>query len=144
MKRYIDLQLFARRIELALTKVQPELRRLPAFKRRPFNVSSGTDLAYVWLRLFGVAIRPATAQAWINGESLPSPQNFELLVRLVGKSKAWLVGWENEDPTSPTQLEAAQPPAPYGAREPRAQALALIDEAQQVIRTLRAIVDKRL
>jgi|GEM_PF-2791890 len=133
MKRIHSLATFKKRFREALIAKQSDLNKLGPFRSDPFKLGSGKALATAIYAKFGVQLRDATTQRWINGQRFPSEENWPLLTALVERSRDWLTGASDAHGHGVTSLEANEPVRPYGNVPPRERALALLREATRII-----------
>lgn len=92
MKSPVHKSSFAGRLREGLEYKKAEFDRRPRFRKTPFRVTSGTDLAHIFNEGYaGRHIHAATAQFWINGEHFPRGKNLRRLLEVLGIAEEWLL-----------------------------------------------------
>ncbi|SAK41530.1 hypothetical protein AWB78_00222 [Caballeronia calidae] len=131
MKRIHSLATFKRRFRDALTVIKPDLNKLAPFRIDSFKPESGKAVATAIYETFGVRLADATVQRWINGQGLPSEDNWPLVTALVKRSRDWLIG-ASDSYGGVASFEAAEAKHAYKV-SPKERALELLREATRII-----------
>lgn len=126
---------FKAQLRHALIAIAPELERSRRFQQTGFKPDSGKHLSGAIYEKFGIELHHATVQRWINGQGYPSENSWSLLTGLVGESREWLKGEEQQLGRRLNRSEAAEPGRRYGDMSPSERLLELLDEAQRIVRS---------
>jgi hypothetical protein len=132
MKRSTSLAMFQVRLRQALIEMQSEFNKWSLFSGAQYKPHSGAHLSKAIYKKFGVELRSATTQRWINGKGFPSEDNWPFLTALVGKSEDWLRG-RSEASVVLANFEATQPRAAYANSSPKEHALRLLGELTRLV-----------
>ncbi|WP_250470969.1 hypothetical protein [Caballeronia sp. GAFFF1] len=140
MKNFLDSAKFGEQLRRALEAKRDEIETLPRFKEKRFRTDSGADFLLFWNHRYPHStMAENTARNWVLGRRFPLKSNWPLLTHLVGKTEAWLRGWEDDEAASRSSVEAAEVLPPYAEEDKPRRRRELIDEIGDKLQQLRSL-----